>query len=808
MRLSLNWLKDYVNIDMSAEELSYLLTMAGLEVEELTPVGHNINSVIAAKILGIEKHPDADRLSVCRVFDGKCEVPVVCGATNMKCGDTVAMAVPGAVLPNGVKIKEGKIRGKLSCGMLLAEDELGLTSDHSGLMILSEDIEPGSELSSVMDIQDYVLDVSLTPNRPDCASVIGIAREIAAHTGQKIRLPETACSEVGPDITSLADIQITDPSGCPRYTAGIIQDVHLKPSPFIIRYRLFMSNVRAINNIVDISNYVLLETGQPLHTFDYSRLKQHRIIVKRAENNDHFITLDGQDRILNDRHLMICDGEKPVALAGIMGGLNSEISSDSRDILIESAFFDPPTIRRGSKAINLQTEASYHFERGVDIDGLDFALKRALSLAANLSDGKVAKGIIDVYPEPKSRPVIELRIEKTNVFLGTDISEEKMMSYLQALEMDVEKLEEGGRLRVVPPSWRVDIEREIDLVEEVARLEGYDNIPVTYPPVKPSEEKELPSVTLKSKTCGILNGCGFSEILNFSFISPDSVDKLGIADNYRGLKSFVLLKNPLSFDQSVMRTSLLPGMLRTVRENISRGETNLRLFEWGKIFIQEKMNNDLPVEKLSLVVAMTGLHEDKSWYNSERVVDFYDIKGALEVLFEALGIEGAFYEKIEIPPWLSKGESCSIRINDMTIGTMGRIGRNVIDAYDIKSGNIQIFELDMDAVMELSGRFSVKYEQFARFPAVYRDLSIIIDRDMESGPVIDLIRKTGGNLVESVGIFDMYRGEKLGSHKKAVSFRISYRSSKGTLEGNRVNKIHEKIIDKVRSETGGTLSEG
>lgn len=807
MKLSLNWLKEYVDIDMSADELSRLLTMAGLEVEEVVPVGQDIRNVIVAKILTVEKHPGADRLFICRMDTGRDEVPVVCAAPNLRTGGMVPMALPGAVLPNKMKIREGRIRGELSGGMLLAEDELGLTDDHSGIMMLPDDLEPGIELSSAMDIEDYALDISLTPNRPDCASVIGIARETAALTGQKIRIPEIEYEENGPPITDLARIDVEDRSGCPRYAAGMVQDVVLGPSPFRMKYRLFISNVRAINNIVDISNYVLLETGQPLHTFDYDQLKDHRIIVKRAKEGESFTTLDEQERTLNNEHLMICDGERPVALAGIMGGLNSEISDNSKNILIESAYFDPVTIRRGSKLLGLQTEASYHFERRIDIEGVIYSLRRALMLSSQLAGGRVNKGIIDIYPEPYTPPVIDLRIDKTNRLLGTSVSRDKMVSYLKSLEMEVRDLE-NDKMQVIPPTYRVDIEREADLMEEIARLEGYDNIEITYPSIKPSEEKELQSITLKNRICEILTGLGFSEIITYSFISPDSIDKLGVEED-SNLRSFVTLRNPLTIDQSIMRTSLLPGMLKIIKGNTARGEMDLKLFEWGKIFINEGSDQDLPIEKLSLIGAMTGLYQEKTWYNDViRTVDFYDVKGVVEVILESLGLKDIVFERTKPSSWLNAVDSCSIKISDTNIGTVGNVNLEVIKGYDIKTdNNILIFELDIDAILEITGDYTVKYEQFAKFPAVLRDLSIIMDRNIDSSPIVDIIRKTGGDLVESVNIFDLYKGEKLGPLKKAVSFRICYRSKDGTLEGALVNKIHERIIEKVMSETGGTLSE-
>ena len=805
MKLSLNWLKDYVDIDMSPEELAHMLTMTGLEVEGVEILGLIREGIVIAEILSIKKHPRADRLFLCRMDTGRDNVQVVCGAPNLKVGDLVPMALPGARLPNGVKVKKGRIRGEESMGMLLAEDELGLTHDHSGIMILPEGLEKGIELSSAVPLEDRVFDISLTPNRPDCASVIGIAREVAALTGQKVRMPEIVTADTGPPIEDLAAVEIEDIKGCPRYAAGMIQGVDLRPSPFWMRYRLHAAGVRAINNVVDISNYVLMEMGQPLHTFDYDMLKRNRIVVKRAKDGDQFTTLDGQIRTLNGEHLMICDGERPVALAGIMGGLNSEISDDSRDILIESACFDPITIRRGARNLGLSTEASYRFERGIDIGGIERALKRSLSLMADLAGGTINKGIIDVYPKPYDPPLIDLRVKKSNVFLGTSITKDKMVSYMKALEMEVIE-KDNDTIQAKPPTFRVDISCEADLVEEVARLEGYDNIPVTYPSIRPADEAGLPVISLRNQVSEIMCGMGFSEIITYSFVSPDSADLIGVKDE-SPLRSFVKLLNPLTVDQSVMRTSLIPSMLETVRDNISRGEPDLKLFEWGKIFIHDD-SSELPFERLFLAGIITGLYRPKEWHNRERIADFYDIKGAVETLLGSLGLKDVIFERDEPEPGYHPDRSCRLYLKDRVIGNLGQVDPDIIDRYDIKTDSAFLFEIDIEALLENISGHLIKFEPFAKFPAVVRDLSIIVDKGIESGPILDSIKAQGGELVESVNVISLYEGEKIGPAKKSVSFRICYRSRAGTLDSGTVNRLHEGIIDRIREETGGTLSEG
>jgi len=803
MLVSFNWLKDFVDIDLSPGELGKILTMAGLELEGLEPVGEPISNIVVGKILAIEPHPGADRLSVCKVDSGSEKLSVVCGATNMKEGDKVPLALPGAMLPGG-SIKKTKIRGVESTGMLLAEDELGLTDDHSGIMILNRDLPQGADLYDCLPLEDWVLDLSITPNRPDWASVLGIAREVAAITKKQLKVPEIEFQEKGPPIEELCSLDIKDDQGCPRYSAGIIRGVKIGPSPFWMRYRLHLCGIRSINNIVDVTNYILLELGQPLHSFDLQRVRDHKIIVRRAEQGERFTTLDGETRTLGSETLMICDGKRAVALAGIMGGLNSEIFEGTEDVLLESAFFDPVTIRRGSKRLGLSTEASYRFERGTDIDGVITAQKRALSLMEALAGGEIARGILDNYPSPYRPEPIPLRVERTNRILGTKISCQDMQGYLQDLGMTVEKADED-ELKVFPPSFRVDVSREADLIEEVARLEGYENIPVTYPSIRPNDEKELPELVLRDRIRGIMKGAGFSEIITYSFISPESADILEAAEDSE-LRSFVKIINPLTVDQSVMRTSLVPGMLSTVRTNVFHDEKSLRLFEWGKIFIGRK-GEPQPLEKTMLAAVISGAVKEKTWYDNERLSDYYDIKGAAEALLEDLGIEDVSFRRQARFPGYDENDSAAICSGDKVIGKIGKVSYNALKAYEIEKEPVLLFEIDIPALMEYMPD-KVTFRPFARFPAVYRDLSIIVGREVEGAAILDIIRNAGKTLVESVKIFDVYQGKNLDPSKKALAFRVCYRSERGTLDGSEVNSLHEKIIEEIRKETGGTLKEG
>jgi len=804
MRVSLNWLKDYVKIDIPPQDLAERLTMSGLEVEALEPLGQSLQDILVAKILSIKRHPGADRLFICHMDTGDEEVPVVCSAPNLTTGAMVPMALPGTQLPGGMIVEESQIRGERSVGMLLAEDEMGLTDDHTGIMILPSDLSPGAKVPEVVPLEDWVFDISITPNRADCACVMGVAREIAALTGQKLKHPEIGLAEGETPIEDLARVTIDDPMGCPRYAAGMIQGVELRPSPFWMRYRLYASGVRGINNVVDVSNYVMLEMGQPLHAFDFDRLRENRIVVKRADDGEIFSTLDGQSHTLDREILMICDGERSVAVAGIMGGLNSEIFAGSTNVLVESAYFDPITIRRGSKKLGLSTEASYRFERGIDIEGVITALRRAMMLIHQLAGGKIIKGIIDNYPRPFSPPVIDLRIDKTNNFLGTSLSQETIAGYLRALQLNVEEVD-SNLMRVIPPTYRVDITREVDLMEEVARLEGYDRIPVTSPHIRPSEEGDLPGLILPDRMREIMVGLGFTEIITYSFISPHSANFLR-AGKDSPLRSFVKLLNPLTIDQSVMRTSLVPGLLDAIRTNTLHGEKDLKLFEWGNVFIHNE-TAELPEEEPCLGAIMTGLSDQKAWYRGVRDVDFYDIKGALEALVRALGVDGFLFKRDHIPPYYHPEVSSQIYLSESVIGHVGQILPEVMKSYDLESVVAYLFEMDIKTLLERMPERRA-FEPYTRFPAVFRDISLIVGRGVASAEVQEIIESEGGELVEAVNLYDLYEGGRIDPSEKAFTFRICYRSKKGTLDGREVNRLHETIINQISQKTGARLREG
>jgi phenylalanyl-tRNA synthetase beta chain len=804
MRVSLNWLKEYVDIRLTPAELGERLTMAGLEVEAIEPIGQSLQGIVAGRILDFKRHPDADRLWLCQVDNGHEQVQVVCGAPNLAKGQISPLALPGMTLPNGMMVRESKIRGERSAGMLLAEDEMGLSEDHSGILVLASDLKPGSNISA-LNLGDWVLELNITPNRPDWVSIIGTAREIAALTGQRLKRPQIVLEEEDTPIEKLARVTLEDSAGCPRYAAGMIRAIEIKPSPFWIRQRLFACGLRSINNVVDVTNYILLETGQPLHAFDYEQVAQNRIVVRRAAEGEPFTTLDSKTHTLSREHLMICDGQRSVALAGIMGGMNSEITTGTKNILIESAYFDPITIRRGAKRLGIASEASYRFERGIDIDGVVPSLRRALMLMQQLAGGQVAKGIIDQYPQILKKPVIRLRTVKANALLGTDLSTSRMAEYLKALELDVVE-EKADSLQVQAPGFRVDLEREVDLIEEVGRMEGYDRIPVTFPHIRPVSLEDSPEMLLNNRIRPVLTGLGFDEIITYSFIAPEAVHALA-APEESPLNALVNLRNPLTVEQSVLRTSLLPGLLSVIKTNVAYGEHHLKIFELGKIFIAKKAD-ELPEEKNMLIAALTGLAEGKEWHSPERKVDFYDIKGTAEALLHALGFENlAFRSATGLVGYDT--QVCAEAVQgDAVLAKFGLVSEKILQPYELKEANIYLLEMDLDLIDRLQPE-KKRFESFVNYPAVYRDITLLVAKQIAGAQVSDIIKKEGGELVESVRLFDLFAdSNKLQADEKALSFRICYRSRQRTLEGKEINQLHEKIILKLGQEIGGRLREG
>ncbi|MFB3925962.1 MAG: phenylalanine--tRNA ligase subunit beta [Syntrophales bacterium] len=800
MLVSLRWLRDYVDITLGPKELSEKLTMAGLEVDEVREVGPGFEGVVVGRVVSVRPHPNADKLSLCEVSTGDRQYPVVCGAPNVRAGILAPFARVGATIPGGYTIRSSKIRAEQSEGMLCSESELGIGGDATGIMILPENLRPGDDLASALDLKDVVLDIGVTPNRSDCLSIIGIAREVAALTGEKLKHPEIRLEEKGEDIFRMTSVDILDPDLCPRYTARIIKGVKIAPSPLWMRLRLEAVGLRSINNVVDVTNFVMMEYGQPLHAFDYNLLEEGRIVVRRAREAEEFVSLDGKTRILAADTLMICDGVKPVAVAGIMGGMNSEVKDETDTILLESAYFNPSSIRGTSRRLGMGTDAAFRFERGIDPEGVVRALHRAAQLIADLSGGSVCTGYIDQYPlKIKSPAGIPLRTERVRDILGIAIDRVEVEGLLKSLEMTVEPA--GRALMVTPPTFRVDISMETDLVEEVARLYGYDRIPETLPQIN-----VLPDIWDRKRAAeavirNILTGAGYSEVVNYSFTSPACVDILNIAENDER-RQFVKILNPLSEDLSVMRTTLVYGLLETVKRNANIGHTDLRIFEKGKIFIGRD-RNELPLEKEKLACLITGLRYDELWNPKGDSMDFYDLKGCIEDLLEGLRVGAAgFISGIE-EPFLHPGRSCLISAGQSSIGFLGEIHPDIMDKMDLK-GRIIVFEIDFDFLAE---RFNetVAVRDISRFPPTLRDVAFVVETDLEAEKILGAARGKGEELLEKIEIFDVYRGKSIPDGMKSLALRFTYRSAEKTLTDDEINHVHAGIVKRIVETTGARI---
>ena len=671
MKISLNWLKSYVPIQMDVAGLAEALTMTGLEVEAVADRYEYLKTVVVGRVVSISPHPNSAKLQCCVVDSGNARIPIVCGAPNVHVNCLSALALAGTQLPDGTVIQASAIRGADSEGMLCSEAELGLGPDRSGIMLLPENLPasptPGQSLVSALDLSDLVLEIGLTPNRSDCLSMIGIAREVAAIQKTVFSYPVINLPEGAGDIRKMASVSILAPGHCPRYAARILTGVTVGPSPHWLCDRLISIGIRPINNVVDITNFVMMETGQPLHAFDFDRLSGHCIVVRTAAAGEQFTTLDHKSRTLTADMLMICDGEKPVAIAGVMGGHNSEIEPATRSILIESACFDPTSIRKTSKYFGLNTDASHRFERGVDPEGTVFALDRAAALMADICGGVLADGVIDERPVFQEQKPIILSAEAANKLLGTDIDAAIMDSMLQSIGFTVEPLNLDQR-KVVPPSFRVDVSRPVDLVEEIARLSGYERIPTTFPVISEGAAGAFLSQSPREQCLRLMTGSGFSEIITYSFVHPQSCNYLRLAPGDPRMRALRVL-NPLSEDQAIMRTSLIPGMLETVYRNISRQSRNLKLFEIGNVFISNGQDV-LPDEIEMLSGLWTGARQEISWHAPDTACDFYDLKGVVEALLAALHIPDRRFSRDTslCCPYLKSGHAAGIQCGRELVG--------------------------------------------------------------------------------------------------------------------------------------------
>ncbi len=801
MKFSLSWLKQYLDVDVAADEIADALTMAGLEVDSVTDRYAWMDDVLVARILSVSPHPNADRLTVCEVEANGEKRSVVCGAPNVAEGMLVALALPGAVLPDGREFGKTVIRGVESNGMLCSEAELVLGDDADGIIDLTGKAEPGVKLSQALNLSDSTIEIDLTPNRPDCLSLIGIAREVAAafrnNGAGQVQEPDVEISEPNGEIAASTSVEIADPELCPRYAAMLLRDVTIKPSPWWLQDRLISVGIRPINNIVDVTNFVMMEMGQPLHAFDFDELHENRIVVKRVGSKSKFTTLDEKERELSDEMLMICDGEKGVALAGVMGGMNSEISDKTVNVLLESAYFLPTSIRKTSRSLGLNSDASHRFERGIDPEITVRAMHRAASLMAEVSGATIVNGHIDNNPIKPEKKEVKLTAHNANRLLGTEFSTEEVIGFLDCIGFDITTGNDGV-MTVVPPSYRVDVTRPEDLMEEIARISGYNNIPVTFPDIPSNAKSGSVRVDAREKIRDIMAGMGFTEVYTYSFMGKNAPDSFKFSEGDERRKTLGVL-NPLTDDLAVLRTSIAPGLMNMLRTNISHNTKNVRAFETGKIFIKTT-DREQPIEREFLACVQTGARNDESWHAKDVECDFYDLKGTLEAFLNALGVNDAKFAVLPADDccFTRPGKSAMVSYAGKEIGIIGEITKNLAKEYDLGQSAFY-FELNMDVLLEnLPG--TITATPIPRFPAIARDATLIIDRAQQANEIIENILSKKEKLVEKAVLFDVYEGKPIKEGKKSVSFRIIYRSWEKTLEDESVNSIHKMLVDDLIKE--------
>jgi len=805
MLVSLKWLGDYVKIDLPVPKLAEVLTMSGLEVDEIKIIKPAFHGVVVAKIISVKSHPSADKLSLCEVSDGTQCYPIVCGAKNIKAGDVVPLAKIGATIPGGYTIKSSILRGEKSDGMLCSEAELEIGDDAGGIMQLPSSTPLGKPLEEALDLGDIIFDIGITPNRADCLSIIGIAREIAAITGKKLRIPMARVEESGDDISQMTSVKIIDADHCPRYTARIINNVNVGPSPVWMKRRLEAVGLRSINNVVDVTNFVMLEMGQPLHSFDFRFLEEGRIVVRKSRQDEEFVSLDGKSRKLDVNTLLICDGRKPVAIAGIMGGLNSEVKEDTRKVFLESAYFDPGSIRRSARRLAMSTDAAFRFERGIDPEGVLVALNRAAIMIAELSGGYVCKNYIDEYPQKVfTAKDIPLRLSRVKEIVGAPIKGQEAVKILRSLEMEVTPTAKG-RYLVTPPTFRVDIKKEIDLIEEIARIYGYDRIPVTLPNVSAIEMASFSRLDLEERIRRLLTGTGYTEVINYSFIPPVFADYLCLKKNDERLLRLVHVKNPLVEDQSVMRTTMIFGLLETLKKNINNGSFNLKIFEMGRIFLHRDTET-LPDEKNILAGLLAGAKSEDLW-GAKSTADFYDVKGVLANVFADLKLENkCLYRSQNTEAFLHPGKSSNIYLGDILIGYVGEVHPDVLEKMDLKS-NAYVFEINLD-ILAAHIPDRINYKEISKYPAVARDVAFVVPDHVESDYILNSVLHLKEDLLENVSIFDIYAGKGLPERTKSLGLRFSYRAADKTLTDHEVNDVHEKIVRNTLQVTGAKIRGG
>ncbi len=781
MKISYKWIKEYISVDQDAYEVAHALTMSGTEIEGIEHLTIP-EQVVVARITEVAPHPNADKLRICQVDAGQESHRVVCGAPNVKEGMLSAFAPVGTQLSEEFKVKKAKIRGEESFGILLSEKELGLTDDHDGIMEITGDHAPGDCLMRALDLEDWAFEVNVTPNRGDCLSVLGLARELSAIYRTDIKLPEFKLNESGSDINEKLAVEIIDRDLCPRYAARMLEGVSIGKSPFAMRRRLFISDIRAINNMVDITNYILLELGQPMHAFDYTLLEGAKIVVKKASAGEKFTTLDSQERELCETDLMICDAVKPVALAGVMGGENSEVKDETSTVVLESAFFEPVTIRKTAKRLSLSSEASYRFERGIDPEGQVRAADRAAYLMSELAGATVLPGVIDVNYVEQDKPAITLRQSYLERVLGAEnVKVDEVADIMQRLGCKV--ISADGRWEISAPLFRHDLEREADMLEEYIRIYGMDRVAPKLPPFvpEPLAAVEVQKNDLRRK----LADMGLSEIVTYSFISPRWKAVFG--------EDVLELKNPISEELSIMRRSLIPALATTVARNRNQQAKDIFIYELGRCYLPK--GEVLPVEDERLAIALSGSRRPGHFSEASERVDFYDIKGYAEALIDNMALQKSDRD------FLKPGYQADIIVKGRVVGFMGALNSSVLEMEDIDD-DVFVMEVDLSALVAAP---YAGMQSLARFPMTSRDLSLVADENISYAQINELITGLKIEELRKVEVIDLYEGDKLPEGKRGITIRLVYQSSEKTLADKQISKWQDSIIKKLADEFNITL---
>ena len=799
MKVPLKWLRQYIALTLPPADLANRLTMAGSEVKGMQVIGGNWENIVVGQITAINPHPNADRLSLATIDLGKERQTVVTGAPNLNLGDKVAFAYVGAQLIDGhtgqlFRLKPAKIRGVVSTGMACSEKELGISDSHEGIMVLPAEAPVGTSLSDYLG--DVIFDLEVTPNRPDCLSVIGIAREVAALTGQSLHLPQVSYEETALPVNEQISVEITAPELCPRYCASLINGVRIAESPRWMQQRLLACGMRPINNIVDITNYVMLEHGQPLHAFDYDRIRGKRIIVRRATGGEAIVTLDGVERVLYKDMLVIADEERSVAIAGVMGGANSEVTEQTTSILLEAASFNPASIHYTGRALFLPSEACMRFERGIRPELTLPALRRATQLIVQLAGGEAARGVADVYPGKLDEEPILLSTGEVKQVLGVEFSLDQVVEALTSLGFDCKPAGSASEVWVTAPYWRSDIRQAVDLIEEVARIIGYDKIPTTMLGQPLPRQDPEPIISLKQELRRSLTGYGFQEVITYSLISLEMLNKL-LPEAYPLEPVPLRVANPMTADQEYLRPNLRANLLAALSENRRYEDGSIRLFELGRVYLPRQ--KDLPDEPEVLCGIVSGPRVEMSWQGRDELLDFFDAKGMVEGLLSRLGVEASFEEGGDESLHLSK--QAAIVIAGNRLGVVGELHPKVAEAFEI-SGTVYLFEINVTTLLP----FTLGYKRFQpilRFPATVRDMALVIDAGITHQKVQDIIKSFP--LVEQVTLFDVYTGEQVPPGKKSLAYRITFQSPTHTLTDEEVNQVQQQILGKLSSELGATL---